>query len=102
MATHSVTFGGAVAAWRLLRAEYDLHLEAAYAEAVEATSGVLLNAKGKAKGIDSRSLFLGTDARARCYASQELLDHWDARPRVTFAQFEAERTETPGHAWGAL
>lgn len=102
MASHSASFGGAVATWRLLRAEYEDHLEAAYAEAVEATAGVLLNAKGKAKGVDSRSLFMGTLARARCYASEELLEHWDTRPRVTFAQFERERTETPGHAWGAL
>ncbi|MDF2920516.1 MAG: hypothetical protein K0S70_4734 [Microbacterium sp.] len=78
----------AFADWRVCRAEYNEVLYAAYKRAEEATSGALLNAKGRAAGIDSLSLFMGNAARAYCYASEELVEHWRQFPRVTFADFE--------------
>lgn len=98
---HSAAFSALVAQWRLLRAEYDLYLEAAYDAALEGCSGVLLNERGRRAGIDARSLFMGQRARAYAYASEELRDWWDAHPRVTFQDFEAQHTDAPGRSWGA-
>lgn len=76
-------------AWRECRAEYDLLLYAAFERAEKATRGAMLNARGRAKGVDPFSLLMGPQARARAYASEELLEHWAKHPRVTFAEFEA-------------
>jgi hypothetical protein len=89
----SIYFEQALDLWRSARAEYELHLEAAYERAEHETNGVLLNARGKAKGIDAYSLFMGNEARAMAYASEELVLHWAEHPRITFAQFEQQRAE---------
>lgn len=78
----------AFSAWRECRAEYDDTLYAQYEAAEEATRGALLNARGRANGIDPFSLFMGNERRALAYASEELVEHWDSHPRVTFAAFE--------------
>lgn len=84
----SVIFEAAAAEWRRVREEYELHLEAQYARAVEECRCVLLNARGQAAGIDEFSLFKGPMRRARLYASEELLDFWTRHTRLTFEQFE--------------
>ncbi|UUE19346.1 hypothetical protein [Microbacterium sp. J1-1] len=76
------------AAWRECRAEYDDTLYAQYEAAEEATNGAMLNARGREKKIDPFTLFMGNETRARAYASEELIEHWESHPRVTFAKFE--------------
>jgi hypothetical protein len=52
----------------------------------------MLNRAGKAAGIDERSLFTGPESRARRYASEELLNHWQSHPRPTSAYFAGKDT----------
>lgn len=80
----------AFAAWRECRAEYDETLYAQYVAAEEATRGAMLNARGRAKGIDPFSLFMGNETRALAYASEELVEHWESYPRITYAKFERQ------------
>jgi hypothetical protein len=80
----------AFADWRECRAEYELVLLSAYERAAAATNDRLVNARGRAKGIDPVSLFKGNRVRAEAYASEELLEHWARHPRVTFAAFEKQ------------
>jgi hypothetical protein len=87
----SPLFAQFLAQWAQVRDEYEDYRLSAYEEAAEACRGSLLNARGRALGIDSLSLFMGNQSRAYAYASAELLDHWATHPRVTFAQFEAQR-----------
>lgn len=75
--------------WRTMRDEFELYRESAYARAHEACRGELLNRTGKAAGVDAYSLFIGPEARAMRYASEELREHWTRHPRVTVADFEA-------------
>ncbi|PRB14486.1 hypothetical protein [Microbacterium sp. MYb62] len=75
-------------AWRECRAEYDDTLYALFVAAEEATRGAMLNARGREKGIDPFSLFMGNQTRALAYASEELIEHWEKHPRITFAKFE--------------
>ncbi|WP_424448868.1 hypothetical protein [Microbacterium arborescens] len=82
--------GSAFADWREVREEYEEVRLAAYMLAEEATNGALLNARGRAAGIDPGSLFMGNERRARAYASPELLEHWEKHPRVTYADYERQ------------
>ncbi len=82
--------GSAFADWREVREEYEEVRTRAYMAAEEATNGALLNARGRAAGIDPGSLFMGNDVRARAYASPELLEHWEQHPRVTYADYERQ------------
>lgn len=77
-------------AWRECRAEYDSVLYAQFEAAEEATRGAMLNARGRQKGIDPFSLFMGNETRALAYASEELVEHWESHPRVTYAAFEKQ------------
>ncbi|KAB1883652.1 hypothetical protein F6W70_13730 [Microbacterium maritypicum] len=77
-------------AWRECRAEYDDTLYAQYEAAEAATNGAMLNARGRQKGIDPFSLFMGNERRALAYASEELVEHWQSHPRVTFEKFEKQ------------
>ncbi|MEW2459844.1 hypothetical protein [Microbacterium sp. K41] len=80
----------AFAAWRECRGEYDDTLYAQYEAAEEATNGAMLNARGRRKGVDPFSLFMGNETRALAYASEELVEHWESHPRITFAKFERQ------------
>ena len=80
----------AFADWRECRAEYDHVLYSQYETAAEACREALLNRAGRRARIDPLSLFMGPRARAFKYASDELLEHWAAHPRVTFAEFERQ------------
>lgn len=86
----SAHFDAALASWRECRVEYDLMLWGQYEAAEEATRGALLNDRGRRAGIDPFTLFLGPEQRAAAYASEELIEHWETRPRVTFARFERQ------------
>ncbi len=80
----------AFSAWRECRVEYDETLYTQYVAAEEATNGAMLNARGREKGIDPFSLFMGNETRALAYASEELVEHWAQHPRITFARFERQ------------
>lgn len=85
----SVIFEQAAATWRQCRDEYELYVEAAMDAAERECRGVLLSERGRRAGVTARSLFSGNEATAYAYASEELVAHWAAHPRVTFADFEA-------------
>lgn len=77
-------------AWRECRAAYEETRNAQYIAAEGATNGAMLNARGRAKSIDPLSLFMGNEARALAYASEELIEHWHTHPRIPFATFERQ------------
>ncbi len=89
----SAIFAQAVEQYREIRSEFELVLNAAYLAAEEATNGNLLNARGRAKGIDAWSLFFGPAIRAEAYASEDLKAYWAEHPRTTFEQFEAQSAQ---------
>lgn len=60
--------------------------------AEDGTNGYMLNRRGKEAGISERSLFTGPEARAKKYASEELLNWWETHPRPTEAHFRGEDT----------
>ena len=86
----SAIFALAADEWRRMKEQYDLYHEAAYEQAETACNGVLLNERGKKAGVDAYSLFKGPWARARAYASEELIEHWSRHPRLTVAEFERQ------------
>lgn len=67
-------------------------------EAEDACRGYLLTKEGAAAGIDPVSLFSGPEARARKYASEELLRWWESNPRSTYAEYRADRVGDAGGA----
>lgn len=85
----SERFERAMREYRECREAYEDARLAAYLLAEDECRGALLNARGRAAGIDALSLFMGNATRAYAYASPELVEHWRAYPRVTFADFEA-------------
>jgi hypothetical protein len=74
---------------RVERAE---EVDRSWAAAESATRGNMLNKAGRAADIDERSLFTGPESRARRYASEELLNHWQSHPRPTAAYFAGKDT----------
>lgn len=84
----SLIFDSAAVEYRRVRQEYQAHLEAQVAAAVDECNGALLNARGKAAGIDPFTLFKGPGVRAAAYASEELLDFWQRHTRLTWTAFE--------------
>lgn len=76
-----------------IRAEFEELRLAAYDAADEACRGHLLNDRGRRAGKDAWDLFIGTEAHARAYASEELLEHWATHPRVTVAAYEQQVLE---------
>lgn len=61
-------------------------LERQYLAAEEETRGHMLSRAGQAKNIDPKSLWEGSETRARKYASEELNEYWDAHPRLTIGK----------------
>lgn len=59
--------------------------EQAFIRAETETRGYLLNRRGLEAGVDPKSLFAGSEERARRYASEELLAHWETVPRPSAA-----------------
>jgi len=74
---------------RIERAE---EVDRLWLAAEDATRGNMLNAAGRRADIDERSLFTGPESRARRYASEELLNHWQSHPRPTAAYFAGKDT----------
>jgi hypothetical protein len=84
-----------------IRAERESAVEAAYLEADRDTRGNLLNRAGIAQGVSERSLFTGSEARARRYASTELLNHWETHHRPSGSMWRGRDTRTQYHDPGS-
>lgn len=101
--TTTPVFSPAVARHHDLRSAWLDELERRYLAAERETRGHMLNQRGRAAGIDPRTLFYGTAARANAYASSELKDHWLTHPRLTYRGFvqaaAAEACPTCGGAF---
>lgn len=78
-----------------IRRLYREYVAVQYLAAEEATRGHMLNLEGRNNDIDPTSLFSGNAARARKYASGDLLEWFDEHGRMTYTQF---RTEILGRA----
>ena len=76
-----------------VRAEYEELLIAAYVRAETDCNARMLNRRGIEAGIDPISLFMGPAVRAAAYASDELIEHWQKHPRLTFEAYERQRFE---------
>lgn len=74
------------------RVEREEAVEWSYTRAEDATNGYMLNRAGNAAGVSPRSLFTGSETRARRYASEELLNHWQENPRPTAAMHRGQDT----------
>lgn len=80
------------------RMEREETVEYAYVTAEQDTRGSMVNRKGQARGVDPRSLFTGSEERARRYASEELLEHWQTHGRPTAAMFAGRDTRVQPRA----
>jgi hypothetical protein len=78
--------------WTARRMERQELIEMSYVQAEAATRGHMLNRRGRDADIDPRSLFTGPESRARKYASEELLNHWQDHPRPTEAMLQGRDT----------
>jgi hypothetical protein len=65
----------------------------AYWRAEDACNGQLLNRAAYQHGVDPESLFMGPEHRARKWASEELLRHWQDVGRLSYAQYVADLLE---------
>jgi uncharacterized protein (DUF433 family) len=74
---------------RLAHAE---EVDRAWLDAEAATKGNMLNKAGRDADINERSLFTGPESRARRYASEELLNHWQSHHRPTAAFMQGKDT----------
>lgn len=86
----SVIFYDAIAAYREMRAEFELSRHASFERAHRELRGELLNSRGRDQRIDPYSLFMGNRIRAAAYASEELKAWWEANGRPTVKSFEAQ------------
>jgi hypothetical protein len=84
---------------RACREEFEDWRIAQYQRAAEDCRGSLINRLGRERGIDARSLFLGSADRANLYASDELLEWWRTHPRMNYRMWEEQwvrnRMEVP-------
>ncbi|MEU6858836.1 phage minor capsid protein [Glycomyces sp. NPDC046736] len=78
-----------------IRRLYREYVHLAYLAAEDATRGHMLSPAGRNARIDPKTLFSGNAARARKYASADLLEWFDTNGRMTYTQY---RTELFGHA----
>ncbi len=70
-----------------LRRTYDEWVRARVLQAETDTRGHLLNAAGRAAGVDPARLFSGALWLATRWASGDLLEWWDRNGRVTYTEF---------------
>jgi hypothetical protein len=87
----------------LMAADYAILLEAAHKAAADTLAPNLVNARGRAAGIDSWDLFARGGTYATAYATPELLEWWQTHPRPNRHTFERQWLDThltggPTHA----
>lgn len=73
-----------------VRRGYDQQVFEQWMSAEADTRGNLLSKEGKTAGIDPVELFSGPAARARKYASEDLLRWWADNGRTTFTEYRAQ------------
>jgi hypothetical protein len=91
----SVFFELAAQRYHEVREAYELYRENQYARALNDLGGVLLNRDGLARGVDTYSLFIGSQARAERWASEELIEWWRRNGRMTYRDFELQHVDVP-------
>jgi hypothetical protein len=74
------------------RMEMEAERERIRVEAEAETRGYLVNAKGRARGIDPDEILTGRQAVFNRYASDEARDYFAVRPRPTAAYFRGKDT----------
>lgn len=79
----------AVALQATMRDEFETYRHSLYERAADECRGVLLNARGRAQGIDPYSLFIGPAVRVAAYGSEELVEWFKTNGRPTVDEFEA-------------
>ena len=84
----------------LARQAYKDYVYRAWLAAEDATRGQLVTREGQAQGIDPASLFYGSEARARRWASDELKAWWDEHGRLSFADFKDQLLGRRGEQGG--
>ena len=89
----SAIFDRASQQWKDMRSDFERHTDAAYAKALEACCGVLVNKEGIAERVDGYDLFTGPAIKAYRFASWELQQYWAENPRLTMNDFEAQWVE---------
>jgi hypothetical protein len=89
----SAIFERASQQWRDMRSDFERHTDAAYDKALDACGGVLVNAAGRRQHVDGYDLFTGPAVKAYRFASEELVDFWEANPRLSMNDFEAQWVE---------
>jgi hypothetical protein len=77
---------------RMERLDFEIEIEAKFLQAEHATRGDMLSRAGKAAHIDPRTLFYGTQTRARKYASEELNDWFERHGRLTATEYRRGRS----------
>lgn len=92
----SAIMDAAIALQATMRDEFELYRHALYERAADECRGVLLNARGRAQGIDPYSLFVGPAVRVAAYGSEELVEWFKANGRVTVDEFEANWLDARG------
>ncbi|MEQ4717907.1 phage minor capsid protein [Nonomuraea sp. B19D2] len=75
---------------QVVRRLFDEWLELQFIAAERYTRGVLVNAEGRRRGIDGRSLLSGRQDVANKWASDELKMWWEKHPRMTLVEFRAQ------------
>ncbi|WP_449061739.1 helicase-related protein [Planomonospora algeriensis] len=73
-----------------LRQQFHEWKEARFWEAETATNGFMLNARGRAAGIDPMSLFSGQWSRVSAYASDELMNWFERNGWKNLTEWRAE------------
>lgn len=74
------------------RMELESERERIRVDAEAATRGYLVNAKGRARGIDPEEILTGREAVFRRYASDEAKEYFASNPRPTASYFRGQDT----------
>ncbi|TMR99520.1 phage minor capsid protein [Nonomuraea basaltis] len=75
---------------QVVRRLFDEWIEVQYIAAENFTRGVMVNAEGRRRGVDGRSLLSGRQDVAYKWASDELKAWWEKHPRMTLTEFRAQ------------
>lgn len=78
------------ARWAAVYQQWYLWAHSQFIAAEDECRGNLVNKAGRADDIDPWELWTGSSAHARRYASEELLDFWEANPRLTVTEFREQ------------
>jgi hypothetical protein len=80
------------------RSEAEVETERIRVASESATRGYLVNAKGRARGINPDEILTGREAVFRRYASDEARDYFAVNPRPTAAYFRGKDTRVAERA----